>query len=144
MQFIFCWSCVSLLLPTVMGLIVVPLCQVVGIHRDRDQTLPLHQKDPDQTGRRVANPYNAEILSYKWRSTVFLQFEIIINVLVSSFYFIWIPVLRVYGHYKYFNSFSSGIHFIRQNLTSTDVRFWRIKSTDVRFWRIKWVPALKG
>ena len=33
-----------------------------------------------------------------------------------------------------FNSFSAGIVFIRQNLTSTDVRFWRIKT----------VPALKG
>ena len=29
----------------------------------------------------------------------------------------------VYGHYKYFNSYS-GIDFRRQNLTSTDVRFW--------------------
>ena len=64
-------------------------------------------------------------------------------------------MLRVYGHEKYFNSFSAGSSFIIcQNLTSTDVRFWRIKtvpalkelslSTDVRFWRIKTVPALKG
>ena len=58
------------------------------------------------------------------------QFEIIINVLVSSFRFIWIPRLWVYGHYKYFNSFIVGIDFIRQNLTSMDVR--------------KSVPALKG
>ena len=62
------------------------------------------------------------------------QFEIIINVLFSSFRFIWIPMLWVYGHYKYFNSFSAGTVFIRQNLTSTDVRFWCIKT----------VPALKG
>ena len=43
-------------------------------------------------------------------------------------------MLWVYGHYKYFNSFSAGTVFIRQNLTSVDVRFWRIKT----------VPALKG
>ena len=33
------------------------------------------------------------------RPKVSLQFEIIINVLVSSFRFIWIPILWVYGHY---------------------------------------------
>ena len=32
----------------------------------------------------------------------FFQFEIILNVLFSSFRFIWKPVLGVYGHYKYF------------------------------------------
>ena len=37
-------------------------------------------------------------------------------------------------HYKYFFCFSAGIVFIRQNLTSSDVRFWRINT----------VPALKG
>ena len=56
------------------------------------------------------------------------QFEIMINVLFSSFRFIWIPVLWVYGHYEYFNSFSSGIDFTRQNVTSVDVRLWRLKS----------------
>ena len=56
------------------------------------------------------------------------QFEIIINVLVSSFWFIWIPMLCVYGHYKYVYSNSAGIAFRRQNLTSEDVRFWRLKS----------------
>ena len=63
----------------------------------------------------------------------FFQFEIIIHVLVSPFRFLWIPMLWVYGH-TYFNSHSAGIVFLRQNLTSTDVRFWRIKT----------VPALKG
>ena len=29
------------------------------------------------------------------------QFEIIINVLLSYFCFIWIPILWFYGHYKY-------------------------------------------
>ena len=34
----------------------------------------------------------------------FFQFEIIINVLVTSFRFIWIPILWIYGQYKYFLS----------------------------------------
>ena len=38
-----------------------------------------------------------------------------------------------YSHYKYFNSSSVGTVFWRQNLTSIDVRFWRLKT----------VPALK-
>ena len=38
-------------------------------------------------------------------------------------------MLWVYGHYKYHlcYSFSAGIDFKRQNLTSTDVRFGRLK-----------------
>ena len=54
---------------------------------------------------------------------VFFQFEIVINVLVSSFRFIWIPLLWVYCHYKLL-------------ILSA--------STDVRFWRLKTVPDLKG
>ena len=50
------------------------------------------------------------------------------NILVSSFRFIWIPMLWVHGHYKYVLSFSAEIDFRRQNLTSTDIRFWRLKS----------------
>ena len=34
--------------------------------------------------------------------------------------FILIAMLRVYGHYKYFNPFSPGTVFIRQNLTYKD------------------------
>ena len=30
-----------------------------------------------------------------------MGFEIILNVLVSSFRFIWIPMLWVYGHYTF-------------------------------------------
>ena len=37
-----------------------------------------------------------------WRPKGFCQYEIIINVLISSFRFIWISVLWVYGHLKYF------------------------------------------
>ena len=52
-----------------------------------------------------------------WRPKGFIQFEIIINVLVSSFWFIWIPMLWVYDLYKYFYSYSAGMDFRRQNLT---------------------------
>ena len=37
------------------------------------------------------------------------QHEIIINVLVSSFLLNSIPMLWLYGHYKYVNSFSAGM-----------------------------------
>ena len=47
----------------------------------------------------------------------FFQFEIIINVSVSSFRFIWIPMLWVYGHYKYFTLSVRG-PTLRQILTS--------------------------
>ena len=50
----------------------------------------------------------------------------------SSFRFSWIPMLWVYGHYMFY-SFSSGIDLGGHNLTSIDVRFWRLKS----------VPALE-
>ena len=56
----------------------------------------------------------------------FFQFKINPNVLVSSFWFIWIPMLWVYDRLKYIYSYSVGIDFKRQNLTSTDVRFWRL------------------
>ena len=67
----------------------------------------------------------------------FLQFEIIINVWVSSLRFILILMLLVYGHYKDFTLvllFSAGIDYGRQNLTSI---------TYVRFRRLKSIPALK-
>ena len=79
--------------------------------------------------------YNAELfLSKPWRLKGVFQLWIIINVSVISFLFIWIPVLWVYGHYKYLNYFSAAIFFLRQILTSTDVRIWRKKT----------IPALKG
>ena len=48
------------------------------------------------------------------------QFGIIINALVIFSRFIWLPTLFVYGHYKLCYSFSAGIDFRRQNLTSRD------------------------
>ena len=52
------------------------------------------------------------------------EFQIIINVSVSSFWFIWIGlhIIWVYGHHKYFNSSSAGIDIRRQNLTIDDSR----------------------
>ena len=47
------------------------------------------------------------------------EYNIIINVLVSYFCFIWIPMLWIYGHYNYFYSYSAGIDLRRQNLKST-------------------------
>ena len=38
--------------------------------------------------------------------------RVFINALVSSFWFIWIPMLWFYGHYEYFYSYSAGIDFI--------------------------------
>ena len=70
------------------------------------------------------NSYNAELFLYKpWRC--FFHFEIIINVLVTSFWLIGIPMLWVYDHYKYFNAFNAGssLYVKIQNLTSRDVRF---------------------
>ena len=40
-----------------------------------------------------------------------------LNVLVISFRFIWIPMLLVYEHYKYFHSYCVVIDFRRQNMT---------------------------
>ena len=57
------------------------------------------------------NPYNADIFLYKpWRPKGFVQFQIIINVLVSSFWRILIPMLRVHGHYKYFALSMRGLY----------------------------------
>ena len=48
----------------------------------------------------------------------FFQFEIITNVLVISSRCVWIPMLWIYDHYHFCNSFSVGIVFRRQILTS--------------------------
>ena len=52
--------------------------------------------------------------------------SIIITVLVSSFRPIWIPMLCIYGHYKYLIPSVWGLFL------------------DVRFWRLQTVPWLKG
>ena len=58
----------------------------------------------------------------------FLQFEIIINVLVSSFWFIEYLCYWSTAIINIFFSYSAGNDFSRQNLTSVDVRFWRLES----------------
>ena len=53
------------------------------------------------------------------RTIFFFKFDININVLVSSFRFIWIPGTYVWSTPLYiFYSFSAEIDFRRQNLTS--------------------------
>ena len=85
----------------------------------------------------ILNLTTLNIFLYKpWRPKGFFQFEIIITVLVSSFRFIWIPMLWVYGHYKYFHSYSAGIDFSRQNLTSR--RQILTTKVDPRTVRVKW------
>ena len=75
------------------------------------------------------------ITMYKpWKPKGYVQFEIIINVLLSSLRLIWIPMLWVYGHYIYLILAARG--------QTSDVRIWRL--LDVRFWRQKSVSALKG
>ena len=55
------------------------------------------------------NPHNAQILLNKpWKPKGFVQIEIIINFLANSFRFILIPMLWVYCHYKYLDTFSTG------------------------------------
>ena len=76
----------------------------------------------------LLNPWSAEIFFYTpWKPKGYFQFESILNVLVCFFWFIWMPMLWVYGSYKYVYSYSAGIVIRRQHLTSTDVRFWRLK-----------------
>ena len=52
---------------------------------------------------------------------VYFNLKTILDVLVSSFWFIRIPMLWVYGHYTHVYSYSAGINFIRQHLMSTTI-----------------------
>ena len=66
---------------------------------------------PFQRGDRLLT---LKTLNFFFKKTLGLfQFDIIINVLFSSFRFISIPMLWVYGHLKYFYSYSPGIDFSR-------------------------------
>ena len=95
---------------------------VLTIPVKQQQQQQQHQQQQHQPQLKVpANPQSAEMFLYLF--LYFFQFDIIINDLVSSFRLFLIFMLWVYGHYKYFNSISLGTVFIRQNLTSTDVRF---------------------
>ena len=81
-----------------------------------------------------------EICSCKpWRQRkIFLQFKIIIKILVSFFRIIWIHMLWMHGIYSYNvrgpRLLQCWAVFRRQNQASTYVRFWYIETA----------PALKG
>ena len=74
----------------------------------------------------IFNPDRTKIFLYKqWRTKGFFQFEIITNVLVSSFHFIWIPMLWglwVYGHYEYL------IHSVRGSYILSITKFGLFKA----------------
>ena len=73
---------------------------------------------------------------------MFFKFKIIRNVLVSSFCFIWISMLWVYGRYKYFYTYSAGFDFRRQNLTSkVDPRAVMVKSLAITYYSDTWQAA---
>ena len=79
------------------------------------------QEDSSEVGTDTAQPSQRRNIFVKtMKAKGFFQFEIIINVFVSSFRFIWIPMLWVYGHCKYFNSFSAGPGY-RLYASETDV-----------------------
>ena len=62
------------------------------------------------------NPHTLKYFLYEpW---CLFQFEVSINVSVSSYRFIWIPMLWDYGHYKYFTFSVRG--------SSLDVGIWRL------------------
>ena len=58
------------------------------------------------------SPWSAELNVNDGEQRCF-QFEIIINVLVSPFRFIWIPMLWVYSNYTYFYSYGAEFDFRR-------------------------------
>ena len=80
--------------------------------------------------KRLFTMFNPKALKYfcmNHEDQRVFSIEIIINVLVSSLWLIcicsWPMAIR-----NIFASYIAGIDFRRQNLTSTDVRFWRLKS----------------
>ena len=72
------------------------------------------------TGERSGWP--SKLWNILYKTIVFFQFEIIINVLVSCLRVIWIPMLWVYGRYKYFTLSVRG--------ATLDVGIWRLKASD--------------
>ena len=68
----------------------------------------------------------------------FFQFKIFINDFVGSFWIIWIPMSWVYDSYKYFCSYSAGIEFRRQILsTKVDPRAVRVRYHLLNMLKIK-------
>ena len=58
---------------------------------------------------------------------------------VSIFYLLCQRERTKFDRFVDLNVLGAGIDFSRQNLTSVDVRFWRL---NVRFWRLKSIPEL--
>ena len=74
-----------------------------------------------------------------WDQSRFFQFEIIINVLVSSFWFIWLTMVCVNDQYKYFNSFSAGtsnVRFCWKHLTIKFLNFINTVWKSIEKWHI--------
>ena len=42
--------------------------------------------------------------------------------------------------FQRFNPYSAGIDFRRQNLTSVDIKFWRLKSIPAQYLQIRPIP----
>ena len=75
------------------------------------------------------NPQSAELICKNIATKEIFQFEIIIIVLFSfSYSFEYLCYGSTAIRFFFPCSYSAGIDFSRQNLTSTDVRFWRLKS----------------
>ena len=73
----------------------------------------------------ASNPYSAEICINHWEENGFLIWNHH-SVLVSSYRFVWVLMLWIYGHY---------IFLIVSMLKP---------SLDVRFWHLKLIPRWKG
>ena len=64
-----------------------------------------------------------QFLCKLWEPKGFFQFEITINILVSSFHFIWIPMLSGYGS-------TATILILLVRRLSLCVRIWRLQTSD--------------
>ena len=79
-------------------------------------------------------PYCLTLTTLSMESKGFFQFQIILNVFVGSFPFIWIPMSWGSTGHVFSNYFSAGIVFRRQILRY--VRFWCLETVPVLKWLI--------
>ena len=66
----------------------------------------------------------------------FLNLKNIMNVLISSFCFICIPILWAYGHYKYITFSVWG--------STLDVRIWRLQMSDYEVYSLQIMTTKAG
>ena len=87
------------------------------------------------------NPWSTEILSnISWRPMVIFNLEYSKISLSALFALIRIPMLWVYGHYKYY-SYSAGIDYRRQVLTSkVDPRAVRVNPLTAELFNLNFHP----